>query len=43
MNTRYKTVLAVFAGAALGAAAVQALHAQAKPAGYYIAEITVKD
>jgi uncharacterized protein (DUF1330 family) len=43
MNSSYKTMLAVFAGAALGAAVVQGLHAQARPAGYYLAEITVKD
>jgi uncharacterized protein (DUF1330 family) len=43
MNTTYKTMLAVFAVAALGAVVVQGLHAQAKPAGYYVAEITVND
>jgi uncharacterized protein (DUF1330 family) len=31
------------AGIAVGAVAVHSLHAQAKPPGYYIAEITVKD
>ena len=31
MNTKSKMVLAAVAGAALGAAAVQGLHAQAKP------------
>ncbi len=31
MNTNYKIALAVVAGAALGAAAVQGLHAQVKP------------
>ena len=31
MNTKYKIALAVLAGAALGAAAVEGLHAQAKP------------
>jgi uncharacterized protein (DUF1330 family) len=31
------------ASAALGAAAVQTLHAQAKPPAYNIAEITIKD
>jgi hypothetical protein len=36
-------MLAVFAGAALGAAVVQGLHAQAKPAAYWVAEIMVKD
>jgi uncharacterized protein (DUF1330 family) len=43
MNTSYRTMLAVFAGATLGAAVVQGLHAQAKPAAYWVAEITVKD
>jgi uncharacterized protein (DUF1330 family) len=42
--SRYIIVgVAALAGAALGGAAVQTLHAQAKPPGYYIAEITVKD
>jgi len=35
--------LAVIAGAALGAAAVQTLHAQAKPMAYVIAENIVND
>ncbi len=35
--------LTLFAGIAIGAVAVHSLHAQAKPPGYYIAEITVKD
>jgi uncharacterized protein (DUF1330 family) len=33
----------LLAGAALGAAAVQTLHAQTKPPAYNIAEITIKD
>jgi uncharacterized protein (DUF1330 family) len=41
MKTRYAVALSVLAGAALGAAAVQGLHAQAKPPVYYIAEIDV--
>ncbi|MFL6806694.1 MAG: DUF1330 domain-containing protein [Xanthobacteraceae bacterium] len=41
MNTKYKTGLAMLAGVALGAAAVQGLHAQAKPPVYYVAEIEV--
>lgn len=41
MKTRYAVALSVLAGAALGAAAVQGLHAQAKPPIYYIAEIDV--
>jgi hypothetical protein len=41
---RHITVgLAMVASAALGAAAVQTLHAQAKPPAYNIAEITIKD
>lgn len=43
MNTKYTVALAMAAGFALGGLAVQGLHAQAKPAGYYIGEITVKD
>jgi uncharacterized protein (DUF1330 family) len=41
MNTKYKIGLAMLAGVALGAAAVQGLHAQAKPPVYYVAEIEV--
>ena len=37
----YRVALSIFAGAALGATAIQALHAQAKPPVYYIAEINV--
>jgi hypothetical protein len=41
---RHITVgLAMVASAALGAAAVQTLHAQVKPPAYNIAEITIKD
>jgi uncharacterized protein (DUF1330 family) len=43
MNARYKIVLAVVAGAALGAAAVQGLHAQAKPKAFVITETEVVD
>jgi uncharacterized protein (DUF1330 family) len=43
MNTKYKMVLAVVAGAALGAAAVQGLHAQAKPKAYLISETEALD
>ncbi len=43
MNTKYKVALAMTASFALGGLAVQGLHAQAKPAGYYVAEVTVKD
>lgn len=38
MNTNIKIALAVVAGAALGAAAMQELHAQAKPKAYTITE-----
>jgi uncharacterized protein (DUF1330 family) len=41
MNSKITTILAVLAGAMLGAAGMQALHAQAKPAVYTVAEITV--
>jgi uncharacterized protein (DUF1330 family) len=41
---RYISVgLAMVASTALGAAAVQTLHAQTKPPAYNIAEITIKD
>ena len=43
MNTKSKMVLAVVAGAALGAAAVQGLHAQAKPKAYLVTESEVLD
>jgi uncharacterized protein (DUF1330 family) len=41
MKTRYAVALSILAGVALGAAAVQALHAQAKPIAYVVAEIDV--
>jgi uncharacterized protein (DUF1330 family) len=41
MKTRYTAALSVLAGLAVGAAAVQALHAQAKPPAYVVAEIEV--
>jgi uncharacterized protein (DUF1330 family) len=41
MNTRYTVALSMLAGAALGAAAVQGLHAQAKPPVYTVTEIDV--
>ncbi len=41
MNTNYKIALAVLAGTALGAAAVQGLHAQAKLPVYTVTEIEV--
>src|SRR5271168_2521978 len=43
MNAKYKMTLAVLAGAALGAAAVQGLHAQAKPKSYSIGETVILD
>jgi len=43
MNARYKIVLAIVAGAALGAAAVQGLHAQAKPKAYSVTETETLD
>jgi uncharacterized protein (DUF1330 family) len=43
MNSKSKIVLAVVAGAALGAAAVQGLHAQAKPKAYILTDIEVLD
>jgi uncharacterized protein (DUF1330 family) len=41
MKTRYTVALSILAGVAVGAAAVQALHAQAKPPAYVIAEIDI--
>ena len=43
MNSKSKVVLSVLAGAALGAAAVQGIHAQAKPKAYIITDIEVLD
>jgi uncharacterized protein (DUF1330 family) len=43
MNTKYKIALSVLAGAALGAAAVQALHAQSQPKAYIVTESEVLD
>jgi uncharacterized protein (DUF1330 family) len=41
MKTRYTVALSIWAGVVAGAAAVQALHAQAKPPAYVVAEIDV--
>jgi uncharacterized protein (DUF1330 family) len=41
MKTRYIAALSICAGFAIGAAAVQALHAQAKPPAYVVAEIDI--
>ena len=43
MKTRYTIALAMFAGVGLGAAAVQELHAQAKPPVYSVSEIDIVD
>ncbi len=43
MNSKYKIALAVLVGAALGAAAVQGLHAQSKPKAYIVTETEVLD
>jgi uncharacterized protein (DUF1330 family) len=43
MNAKYKIALGVVAGAALGAAAVQGLHAQVKPKAYLVTESEVLD
>jgi hypothetical protein len=43
MKSRYAVALSLLAGTALGAAAVQGLHAQAKPPVYYVAEIDITD
>src|SRR5207253_9202307 len=41
MNPNYKIAVGMLAGVAVGALAVQGLHAQAKPPVYYVAEIDV--
>ena len=43
MKSNYKLAIAMLAGAALGAAAVQGLHAQAKPPAFVITEIDVSN
>jgi uncharacterized protein (DUF1330 family) len=43
MNTKLKIALAVLAGVALGAAAMQGLHAQAKPKAYTVSELETLD
>jgi uncharacterized protein (DUF1330 family) len=43
MNTRYSVPLAMLAGIAIGAAAVQTLHAQAKPKAYLVTETEILD
>jgi|ERR1700730_2195014 len=41
MKTRYTVALAMLTGVAIGAAAVQGLHAQAKPKAYQVTELEV--
>jgi uncharacterized protein (DUF1330 family) len=43
MKTRYTVVLSMIAGAAVGAAAIQGLHAQAKPKAYTVSELETID
>jgi uncharacterized protein (DUF1330 family) len=43
MKTRYSVPLAMVAGIAIGAAAVQTLHAQAKPKAYLVTESEILD
>jgi uncharacterized protein (DUF1330 family) len=43
VNLTFEMTFAVLIGAALGAAAVEGLHAQAKPAVYTVTEINVHD
>ena len=43
MQATYKFAVVLAAGFALGAGAIQALHAQAKPPAYVVFEIAVKD
>jgi uncharacterized protein (DUF1330 family) len=43
MKTRYTVVLSMIAGAALGGAAIQGLHAQTKLKAYSVGEIEVID
>jgi len=43
MKTQYTVALSMIAGAALAAAAIQGLHAQAKPKAYLITESEVLD
>jgi uncharacterized protein (DUF1330 family) len=43
MNRYVTAGIAMLMGAALGAAAVQTIRAQASPPAYYVAEVTLKD
>jgi uncharacterized protein (DUF1330 family) len=41
VKTNYKIAIALVAGAAIGGAAIQGLHAQAKPKAYVITEVEI--
>jgi uncharacterized protein (DUF1330 family) len=41
MKTNYKVAIALVAGAAIGGAAIQGLHAQATPKAYVITEVEI--
>ena len=41
MKTRYTVALAMLAGVGIGGAAIQGLHAQAKPVAYVITETEI--
>ena len=43
MKSNYKLAIALFAGVAIGAVAIQGLHAQAKPKAYQVTESEVLD
>ena len=43
MKIQYTIAMTLIAGVAIGAVAMDRLHAQAKPPAYNIAEITIKD
>jgi uncharacterized protein (DUF1330 family) len=43
MNQTCKIILGIVAGAAIGGAAVQGLHAQAKPIAYVVGEVDVSN
>jgi hypothetical protein len=43
MKTRFSTVLALLAGCAIGAVAVQGIHAAGGPPAYLVTEIGVSD
>jgi uncharacterized protein (DUF1330 family) len=43
MNSKYQIALAMLVGAALGGAAMQGLHAQAKPKAYIVTESELLD